>query len=678
MRRMLLLSAAVLAWTVHAGPAGAQWGDAPVADDRRARCPAIAGHGWIAALNAGARELTLRRTGPDGGAQRRARTRSRAGRPPAPRCRSPWTGSSLVAAVVERRGRQQLVIARRLAEAGAFGLAARARVPSGAGIAVVAAAGPGGAGVVAWAEQKVGVAGSRVAVRSARFAAGVDAAPPPEELLPPTAVEDNFVDPVIAAGADAVGALTVAWTTPRPPKRNGRVSGLAAVDVAEAPPGSPFGAPQRLSEDRQDVQDIALAVAGDGRALLAHDGTGGVEVFERAPRGRFAAVARYGGGEGRCAARRDQAGGRAGGRRQRRGRVAGIPPDRRRHAARHERVRSAGERGGGRRRRRARHRGPHPRRPGGFERDESTLDAAIAPDGSAVLAWLAAPAVPGAPYAAGVATSTGGAFSAPIAIGGVVRDVRTVAPLVDAAGPAVLWSDDRAPTFFTAQRSPRLHLARPERPLADPPPPSVRVTGHRHALFPGQALRLTLRCSASCEVRARVPARRRTGLPDVAVGGRDGAGPVTLRIRPMSEPRIARRSGRLPVVLDAAAPGGSRAAHGTVRLQRRRAPAPALPPAARRASAATRERRRRRLAHRRPGAADGVPRRDRADAQGQPRVAHRRRPRPRTRALPLPPAPAGRAREPAPCRDLRRTGPPLGPAGRADPLSAVRLSGARA
>lgn len=571
MRRCLALILA--AWALPAAPAIAQWGEAPLAGAEGERCGSVAGDGWIAALDRRARAVVLWRTGPNGAAAEAGRLALPAAAFSCPVVSVAADGSALVAVEVLRPQRRLLIARRR--GAGPLALTAQIRVDGRTSVLAGAAAAPGGSGVVVWSESRYRNPGARVAVTATRFTAGADIALSPEQLVAPTDVREDFVDPLVAAGVDAAGGAVVAWTVPRPAQRRGRVSGLAALDVAIAPPEAPFGAARRVMEDRQDVADLALAVAPDGRALLAHDGTGGVEVHERAPGGAFAPLVTYGvvpdapptarrpavalaadgsaivafrNGDGIDVAMRAGAGPLA----------APVTVGRDTRALRGLGF-GFGVGFGGR-----------PR----VMRDEESVDAVVVPGGDAVVTWLAAAAHRGGPYHAEVATSKRGTFGSSAVVGGVVREVRAVAPLLDAAGPGVLWADDRGTDFSDGAGDALLHLARPGLALQDPPPPSVEVAGHRRALFPTQPLRLVLRCPASCEVRASIPPRRESGDRSVAVGGRRGAGRVTLLLRPSETPQLARRSGVLPVVLDAAAPGGARATHRTVRLAVRRRPLP--------------------------------------------------------------------------------------------------------
>ncbi len=80
-------------------------------------------------------------------------------------------------------------------------------------------------------------------------------------------------EPAVRLGYAADGELVAAWTHSD--------AGKFALDVAIAPPGGPFGPPQRVAA--VDPDGPGLAVAPDGRALLAFVAGGRMRVAERAP-----------------------------------------------------------------------------------------------------------------------------------------------------------------------------------------------------------------------------------------------------------------------------------------------------------------------------------------------------------------------------------------------------------
>ena len=108
---------------------------------------------------------------------------------------------------------------------------------------------------------------------------------PPQELARAT-VEDFFGTITAQAGMSAAGEAIVAWAVPR-----GQSTQLWATI---APPGAPFGAPQRIAE-ALDGSRFELAVAADGRALLAFASGKSPTVAERAPGAAFGAPQTLGG-----------------------------------------------------------------------------------------------------------------------------------------------------------------------------------------------------------------------------------------------------------------------------------------------------------------------------------------------------------------------------------------------
>jgi hypothetical protein len=425
----------LLAFALRAETAGAQWGEPPLPIEAGVRCPADAGGGRVALLDPSGRNLTLWRTGADGlhpdGA---LRVPSAFGACPAVAVAA--DGAAVVAVALRTAtGRTKLAIARR-APGGAFRFIPAPVPPKRIDEVVPAAAvAPGGGGVVAWGERRSLGPTARLAVRAIRIAPDGSAASL-ETLMPRTTVDAAYgFSSAVLAGADGAGGATVAWLAPRPPQRDGRVGGLAAVDVAAAPAGAPFGAPQRLTENVQDVADLDLVVAGDGRALLAHDGSAGIAVFERAPGAGFASAGRYATGSDIAPPRGSRP-------------AVGLAQDGSAVVAWRERGRiHAIARAGA---------GPFGapvaiaadaragslgfavaivEGPAGSERDAQSLDAAVGPGGSAVVTWIARPALPGAPFGAAVATASAGAFVPPAAIGGVVRDVRAAVPVLRRGRP---------------------------------------------------------------------------------------------------------------------------------------------------------------------------------------------------------------------------------------------------
>jgi hypothetical protein len=421
------------------------------------------------------------------------------------------------------------------------------------GVPLAVAASPRGDAVV--------VAGSRgdaSRVLVARRAPGAAFGTPETLLILPD--PPGMTPPSVAAAMSAGGDAVVAWAvqrTPRAPRE---------VWAATAPAFGAFGPPQRIGELRPG-SPFSLAVAPDGRALLAFPSAGELYVAEREPGGAFAAAAPVGAVTERIAVlpavavRADGAAlvawtgiydGMAGAF-TRDGPGPFGPPvtlaarrpgdlnlTRRELAGLIVRLRDSAEEYA--------MPGEHPDVDGGNPR------AMYAPDGRALVTWAANRGRGGvwsrAPFAA---------LPAPLrrsALGSGLMDVESVTPLTLANGrPAIAWT-----TPGSTDRG-RVHLAvagaadAPQRP---PPRVRVRAVGDR---FADQPFRLRVTCSAACDVRAQIAGERDTvelfALP------RAGRGDLTL---PPSSGAL--RS--VKVLLRYGAPGARRAAARTLTVRLRR------------------------------------------------------------------------------------------------------------
>jgi hypothetical protein len=447
-------------------------------------------------------------------------------------------------------------------------------------VAVAAAVAPRGDAVVAWTE----VDGDRVRVFAARRVAG--GSPWLSELLAQGRGESG-AHAYVAAAVDPAGRATVAWSLPL--RDRGRIPNLSHVEVARAEPGRSFTV-QRLSEPAQDVNGLALAVAPDGGALLAHGTSAGIRAFERPPGAAgFVPLAIPGMDDGPdtfvprsgvMAAIRDGGGVVVAWRTGFDPLTGGVA------AARRE---SAGPLGPVQVVSRGVTEDDGSRSVGAFvffsagvappvDPDNGVLRGALAPDGRVLLAWTAAvresPAVPH------VATGTlAGGFGEPQRLGGPLRGANGVAPLFLPGGQAALaWTDNDA-TISVFYGFPtgggRLHLA--VEGAAAPPEPTVprltvRTAG-RQRLFRLQPLPVAATCDRACDLRAVV-----------AGGGTDGAslrdaGRAVLRVdRTGGEPPRP-LTGRLRVIVHATAPGGQRLARvsAVVHVRHRRS-LPVPPP----------------------------------------------------------------------------------------------------
>ncbi len=128
---------------------------------------------------------------------------------------------------------------------------------------------PGGAAIVAWIKRRLGQDKARVMV-AIRPSAGAP-------FGAPAAVDGRPADHRrVVAGIDAAGRAVVAWPTASP-----RNFLQETVHVAVADANGRFGPPRALT--RMRGWSLALAVAPDGRALLAGMGNDGLHAYERLP-----------------------------------------------------------------------------------------------------------------------------------------------------------------------------------------------------------------------------------------------------------------------------------------------------------------------------------------------------------------------------------------------------------
>ncbi len=128
-----------------------------------------------------------------------------------------------------------------------------------------------GDAVVVWVEP---VERERARVRLARRAPGGGFA------TPETLKGASTVTPIasVRAGMDASGEALVLFTSDG-------TRGRDRLNVARAAPGVAFGASRTLGAG--SIDDPAMAVAPDGRAIVTANGYDGLEVYERPPGGDF-------------------------------------------------------------------------------------------------------------------------------------------------------------------------------------------------------------------------------------------------------------------------------------------------------------------------------------------------------------------------------------------------------
>jgi hypothetical protein len=452
--------------------------------------------------------------------------------------------------------------------------------------AVVATA-RGGSAVVAWVERRRG--SSRLLAAHRPAATAPFGAPQPVA----TGIALDSDRPLLAV--DDAGRATLAWQT-----RRGS-AGLVA-NVARAVPGGAFGAPQRLGPT--DWNDLSLAVAGDGRALVAASDDCGVgddheelavawetasplapfaRVAVEAPAETIGAVALAADGaavlatveEKGLAVWRRPAGGAFGGRE-----AIGVG-----RAPRRSRI-DTGWFSGGR----------------GDDSDGSPLSVRLAPSGRFLLTW-AVPAVGAEPgRAAAVSGTLAGGIDGRRRLGNVCRTVSDAAATLLADGTvAAVWADDGTVSTL-GDREERRSAGRvgavtpgAAPPAAAPalsPPAAPRVVARLLGdgrLGATEPLRLRVRCvDGPCEVRAsawvhgvrgRGLLDRRTWAASAASASLAAGRQRTLRLRALPRSAfVSPRDGGTPAItLSTCAARGNAARTTTLRPRLHGRPLPPPP-----------------------------------------------------------------------------------------------------
>jgi hypothetical protein len=506
------------------------------------------------------------------------------------------SGHAIVAGAARRRGFRGVIRAALAEPGGGFGAPVDIASARSSQTTVAAAVSPRGDAVVAWTVVRYtgrrGPPDGRTRVIAAlRPAGGTFGAPQP---LTPWRNSSFLSLARVSAGMDASGRATVAWMQPIPARRN--IPGLSTVEAAAAAPGERLGPAQVLTRRTQDTRRLALSVAPDGRALLAHDGQGMIQVFERAGGGsEFARVLRLRRRRGfsewqqpDVALAPDGSGLVAWAGRQeevsrdvfvasRRGAGPWTAP------AVLQRSRdddsSFGEAGvilissGGR---------PSPPE----DSDNTGVRAAIGPDGRYLVSWGAERRLPLGDRHLAPRMSRGQAGdppSRPETAGCACRSINGAAPVVAAGGELLLAYTDNVTTMFdfgleVARRSGRLHLASPGPRGLEPAPPRLRVRAPRAmTLGYGNRLRVRVGCNRACDLRAYVVGGRDRAR-GVAIGTLREAGSARLAIKPSSEGHLAPPAGgRARVVVHGYAANGRRFTSRSVPVDLRRKPLRPLP-----------------------------------------------------------------------------------------------------
>ena len=379
----------------------------------------------------------------------------------------------------------------------------------------------------------------------------------------------GFAAPTVASGLTATGEAIVAWAAQ--PQSAKQPRGLW---VAIAPPGAPFGAPQKF-DDLRIGAPFSLAVADDGRALLAYPSAKEMRVAERAPGGTFGASASVGAARDiysvlpAVALRADGAAVVAWTELLRQRAVAvtrnglgafGTPVT---LAAPKIKLPVTADDVTGLNAFLA---GTGIEFGFGDDPDDNGLDprATYLPDGRPLVTWGAIGERDGVYWAAGnVATL------APLAaqvLGAELRDATTATPFLLADGrAAAAWTDN-------ADRGRgRIHVAvEGAGDPPDPPAPTVSVTGPSdHRLDAKGHLRLTVRCSAACDVRVQIPGN----LDAVGTASLPAAGTTYITLD-STKPLAGLKTGPVKLLVRYGGPGTRQATGRTLTFQLRRRPTP--------------------------------------------------------------------------------------------------------
>lgn len=485
-------------------------------------------------------------------------------------------GGAAVAAVADLLDTGGLAVAAAVRDAG--GVFAR---PARLGPATLfdasydAAVSARGDAVVAWLQNAGGGRRRRARVVAARRLPG-GAFGPVEALTRWVRAGDAGSYLTVVAGEDAAGRATVAWTAPA---RHGQD---VAVVTATAAPGAPFGAPQVLTARADTLVRLALAVAPDGGALLAHDGMtrAGLRLFERPPgapafgRGRELGSTKpkaFVGTSDPALALRD--GGAAvvvwrdGGDDSATRAMTRLPggsfgPPRTIAVGAAKRGVAVDE------------------VPESAKQHDLGLSAALSADGRAVVAWSAprrSADLPQAPLAASGTLRNG--FGAATVLGSPARAIGNVSALVLAGGePAAAWGDNATETIGNGrsagesqERDGRIHVARAGAAArAAAAPPAARIRAPRvQRLSRGQGVRFQVRCVAACDLRAYLP--EGDGLTLGRGASLPAAGAHDFTIASVLGPLTKRRPRRVVLRVRVAAPGSTvaRTLRVTLRLVRR-------------------------------------------------------------------------------------------------------------
>ena len=432
---------------------------------------------------------------------------------------------------------------------------------------VVGAVSERGDVVVAWLEERSRPE-SALRVRIAQRAPGGDFGPAQVVQASTTLAYPRAIDAAISATGEAV----VSWTAV---DVAGKGEPRLTANVATIAPGGAVGAPASVPID----STTSLSVAGDGRTLLAYVHDGSVHYIERAPGAAFGAPVRL-------ARITDPTSGTAIARLHDSGAAAIAWSG---NLLSEVRIATRPGLGGFRPavtvakgRELPKDYDPFFSSPEffAFAGSDTSLESlfflddalTLTEDGHALLGLTTMTRTRGAEtYVARLATvPLTGAAAVGAGAGGEFDIPLLAQPMVLADGtPALTWVSDVEENHFV------LHLAMEGGTRPATAMPNVRVGAPvKRVLGYGDALRLPIRCSGPCSVRAQVIGRAGSdGLTTLVRGGRG-----ELRIEPGTEPIARRKAETVRVRVTYGAPGSVRPRTQTVsvRIQRSNAPRPRL------------------------------------------------------------------------------------------------------
>ena len=412
-----------------------------------------------------------------------------------------------------------------------------------------------GDAVLTWVEYAKG--GQRSRVRVARRPAGAPGWTV-ETLAPYRDVTLETVAVGMTAAGEALALLGVETTDH---------SGTGYVELAIAAPGAKFGAAQRIAKTRFG-DEPALAVAPDGRALIAVAGFNDLSVYERPPGGAFGkSVSIFDGAvsDAPVIALRDDGAAAIAWRQGPDDPLFGV-------------LRGApGPFGAVQKsqleipRRRSSYSVSSLVSPGSVPYEPNAeLRVVLGGDGRALVAY------PTSEAGVGVATLTATGVAEPAFLGSLLRDPLGLTPLVLSDGTrALAWSDNRGQLQGGAQHG-RVHFAvegAPAPPEAAAPTITV-LAPRRRALRPSQSLVVPIRCSAACDVRATAAGRP----PELDVTATlTAAGTAQLKFEPAADPVAPANGKPLKITLRYGPPGSRAPLTKTFSVKLKRLPAPPLP-----------------------------------------------------------------------------------------------------